>query len=191
MLATINLATNPLENNRRFFTAVAVLGTAALILTGVLGVRVYREWRASRGVERDIARLSAQVRELEAEQKRLDEFFHRPEVGPVLDRSAYLNSLIARKGVSWTRIFMELERLLPDRVSLVSVTPQMTEDKQLELKLSVAGESSAEIIRFLKTLESSPEFSRIEVEAERHPTGPGVAAVVVELSARFRPPEGE
>lgn len=190
MMTTINLATNPVENTRRFFTLVAVLGTAALLLTGVLSVRVYREWRASRGVEREISQLSAQLRDLEREQQRLDEFFRRPEVGPVLERSAHLNALIARKSISWTRIFMELEQLLPDRVYLVSITPQVTEDQQLELKLSVAGESSAEIIRFLKTLESSPEFTRVELTAERHPTGPGVAAVVVELTVRYRPPEG-
>ena len=191
MRTTINLATNPLENNRRFIAVVAVLGTAVILLSSLLGVRAYREWRASRGVEREIARLSGQLRQLEQEQQRYDEFFRRPEVGPVLGRAAFLNSLIARKSVSWTRIFMELERQLPDRVYLVSITPQITEDNQLELKLSVAGESSAEIIRFLKTLEAAPEFSQIEVQAERHPTTPGSASVVVELTARFLPAEGD
>lgn len=187
----INLATNPLENNRPFITLVAVLGTTALLLSGVLAVRGYHEWRASRGVEREITDLSNRLHELDQEQQRLEEFFRRPDVGPVLERAARLNALIARKSVSWTRIFMELERMLPDRVYLVSITPQITEDNQMQLKLSVAGESSAEVIRFVKTLEQSPDFSEVELQAERHPTGPGAAVVVVELTARFHPSEGD
>ena len=179
MRVTINLATTPVENNRRFLAFLVIFGGAVVILSGILAVRGYGEWRANRWVERDIAQLSTQLRELSAGQQRYEEFLHRPQVSPVLERAAYLNSLIQRKSISWTRIFMELERQLPDRVYLVSITPTVTKDNQLELKLSVAGESTAEIIRFLKTLEASPEFSEIELQTERHATGPGTQPIVV------------
>lgn len=191
MRVTINLATTPAENNRRFMAFLVIFGGAVVILSSILALRGYREWRDNRWVEREIAQLSTQLRELTADQQRYEEFLHRPQVSPVLERAAYLNSLIQRKSISWTRIFMELERQLPDRVYLVSITPRVTEDNELELKLSVAGESTAEIIRFLKTLEASPEFSQIELQTERHATGPGTQPIVVELSAHFHPPEGD
>lgn len=191
MRTTINLATAPLENNRPFLVFLVLFGGLVIFLSGILAQRGYREWQSDRWVERDISQLSQQLRALDRERVNYEAFFRQPQVTPVLDRAAFLNALIQRKAVSWTRIFMELERELPDRVYLVSITPTVTDDGQLQLKLSVAGESTAEIIRFLKTLEDSPRFSQIELQTERHATGPGTPPIVVELSARFHPAEGD
>ncbi len=39
----------------------------------------------------------------------------------MLERSLFLNTLIERKAISWTKIFADLEKVLPYNVRLVSV----------------------------------------------------------------------
>ena len=48
-----------------------------------------------------------------AEQAQLDAVLRKPENAEVLERSVFLNALLVRKGISWTRIFADLEKVLP------------------------------------------------------------------------------
>ena len=41
----------------------------------------------------------------------------------VLDRSVLLNTLIKRKAISWTKIFSDLEKVLPPNVRILAIRP--------------------------------------------------------------------
>ena len=43
-------------------------------------------------------------------------------------RAAYLNSLIQQSAFPWIQIFMDLERILPEGVRVVSIEPKMSGD---------------------------------------------------------------
>ena len=58
-----------------------------------------------------------------AEQAKLDAVLRKPENAQVLDRSVLLNSLLYRKGISWTKIFADLEKMLPHNVRVISIRP--------------------------------------------------------------------
>ena len=47
------------------------------------------------------------------EQARQDAILRQPENAEVLERSLFLNALLYRKGISWTRIFADLEKSFP------------------------------------------------------------------------------
>ena len=42
----------------------------------------------------------------------MENVLRQPQNAEVLDRSVFLNDLLMRKGVSWTRIFSDLENVL-------------------------------------------------------------------------------
>ena len=49
----------------------------------------------------------------------------KPENAEVLERSVFLNALLVRKGISWTRIFADLEKVLPHNVRIIQIHPSV------------------------------------------------------------------
>ncbi|MBV8819393.1 MAG: hypothetical protein JO022_13625, partial [Acidobacteriaceae bacterium] len=94
-----------------------------------------------------------------AEQAQLDALLRRPENAEVLERSVFLNSLIERKAISWTRIFADLEKIMPSNVRLVSVRlPQINTQNQVLLDMVVGADEPAPVLQLLKKLQESKQF---------------------------------
>jgi hypothetical protein len=74
-------------------------------------------------------------------RQQAEDFLNRPENRTTRDQSQFLNELIERKSFSWTRVLEDLEKVMPARVHLVSIHPELDEDNQLTLKMLVAGDS--------------------------------------------------
>ena len=58
----------------------------------------------------------------------------------VLDRSVLLNTLIKRKAISWTKIFSDLQTVLPENVRVLTIRPTVNAQDQLFLDMTVAAE---------------------------------------------------
>jgi Tfp pilus assembly protein PilN len=63
---------------------------------------------------------------------------------------------------------MDLERILPEGVRIVSIEPKMVGDT-VQLTFLAGAMSDDSKLKFLKALETSPEFSHIELLNETHP----------------------
>ncbi len=48
-----------------------------------------------------------------------------PQNKSVVENSRFLNGLIARKSFSWTRVFMQLEQIMPPKLHVVSISPEL------------------------------------------------------------------
>lgn len=158
MKIQINLASEPFRRDRPMvFASTAV----AILLTGVLGMLIYLAI-AERGRSADsrqmIGRIEGQLRGISAEESKLQAVLRRPENAEVIDRSVLLNGLLARKGVSWTKIFADLEGVTPHNVRLVQVRPQISPQNEISLDMVVAAQTVEPILAFLKKLEASPVF---------------------------------
>jgi type IV pilus assembly protein PilN len=170
MKSPINLASQPFRRDRPMIAAsiaVAVLlaGTlAALISLGLTDRTQSADTRAN------IAKLEKQVRKITAEQARLDAVLRQPENAEVLERSLFLNALLYRKGISWTRIFADLEKTLPHNVRLISVRPYVNGRNEVTLDMNVGSESPEPIIAMLKALEESPLFGSVYQHSSLPPT---------------------
>lgn len=185
MKVRLNLATAPLENNRRFILGAVLLGVAGLAALGWLGRAAYLGWRENRDLRADKARLETEITQLRNQRRDLAQFFNQPDTRKVLDRAEFLNALIQQRSFPWTQIFMDLERLLPAGVRVISISPVMDEGR-VEVRLTVGAGSDETKIKFLQTLEKAGEFSRLQVVSETRPNRPGEAdAVVVELVAWY------
>ena len=72
-----------------------------------------------------------------------------------------INDMIRRKSISWTRIFSDLEKVLPPNVRVTSIRPQVNSRDQLSLDMTVESESPESVIGFFQELEGSDVFGRL------------------------------
>ncbi len=186
MRPRLNLATAPLENQRRFLAAALAIGLPALMLFAFLGVAVASDWRATRARRAEIARLETDIKHFQKERAALSKFFESPETRRVMERAAFLNALIDQRSFPWTKIFIDLERELPIGVRVVSLAPHMVSG-HVELKMVVGAQNDKGKLEFLKTLESSPEFTKLLVVSEQRPAHSEEGdQVLVELVAQYK-----
>jgi Tfp pilus assembly protein PilN len=160
---SINLASQPFRRDRPFQVA-ALAGSAFLaglfLWQAALG-SVERRERAELLAGHDQA--NRQLALLQAERTKLDAAFRKPENAEAIEYALFLNGLILRKSISWTKIFSDLEQVIPHNVRLVNVRPQVNLDNQIQLDMTVASGEPLPVIDMLKRLEGSPLFGAATV----------------------------
>ena len=98
-----------------------------------------------------------------SEQTKLDETLRQPANAVVLERSLLLNTLLERKSISWTKVFSDLEGVMPPSVRLISIRlPQINSQNEVLLDMVVGAKDPGPVVEFLKKLEESPRFGTIE-----------------------------
>jgi len=188
MKTHFNLAASPLENNRRFIAgafAIGIIAVAALVFLSVHAVRTRRTNRVMRG---DIGRLEDQIRASQREQERLRSAFKDPKTVEVMNRSRFLNNLIEQRTFPWTKMFADLEKILPPGVRVVSISPQMDKRGRVKVMLVISAVNDEQKMKFLRSMVSSPAFSDMQVTQESRPqqvaTG-SAGAVLLTLDAHY------
>lgn len=189
MKVRLNLATAPLENNRRFLLSAFVAGGLALALFVVLSMQAVRNWRDSSEFRAEMSKLQRELSDYRTQRRDLEDFFNSPGARRVMDRAAFLNELIHQRSFPWTKIFMNLESSLPTGVRVVSISPRM-EKGQVEIKLVVGARNDDDKIRFLRILEESPDFSRVQVVSESRPPQ-GDDKLLIEVAAWYKSAEAD
>ena len=167
MRLDINLASQPYEDARQFWmrwgTAVVALG----LLTLVLLTADITGWVNARRDRQAIAQKRAMIAERDRIRANAERVLNLPENRSTRDQSQFLNELIERKAFSWTRVLENLEKVMPPRVHLISINPQLDEDNQLGLKMTVAGDSRDRAIELARRMEESRRFSQTDIVSER------------------------
>lgn len=189
MKTRFNLATSPLENNRRFIAGASALGALAFVALVFLSLHAYRTWRSTRSIREEIARLTERVQAQQQQQEALRREFQSKPVMQTMARSAYLNNLIAERTFPWTKMFADLEHVLPPGVRVISISPGRDKEGNMNVALSMGAEDDAAKLKFLELLQSSRAFSNIQVKSESRPSH-GIAAagsdkVLLELEVRY------
>jgi len=182
----VNLATNPASSRRAFWLATSLIGSVVLILTLVVGIQAGRSWRREASARAQRAELEQQLSELQREQKELMRRLSQPAVQEVLARASFYNGLIRRKTLSWTRLFVDVERHLPDRVRILALSPQLEDDGSLRLEMRVGAESAPALIQFLRALEQGAAFAQVAVHSQQRGEHPGEETLVAEISVAYR-----
>lgn len=170
MKIPINLASQPHENLRPLRMAAALAAAAALLLTAVVIQRERQSRNEFRSLTEQIQRLEQELENLEQEQQELQAWLAAPQVQQIREGSAFLNSLILQKSLSWTQLFLDLEKILPARARLTAIRPSRNQSQEAELNLTVAAANMAPLVEFLKNLESSPQFGSPAVGTQRFPS---------------------
>lgn len=186
MKPRLNLATSPLENQRRFLSVAIGVGLPALAVFVVLAGAVYQDWRSTRDRRAEAARLESELRDFRSRRTTVEAFFARAESKQVMERAAFLNGLIEQRSFPWTKMFMDLERELPEGVHVLSLSPHL-QNGGVEVHMTVGASSDLGKLEFLRSLEHSPEFTGLVVVSESRPSRQEDAAdtVKVELVAQY------
>jgi hypothetical protein len=167
----INLASDPFRRDRPMLVGNVV---RALLLALLLGFFLYdiALHRAQQGDTRaEVNRLNQELISISGEQARLDATLRQPANASILERSLLLNTLVERKSVSWTKIFADLEAVMPLNVRLIQVRlPQINSRNEVLLDMVVGSQSPEPVIAFLKQLQSSPRFGPATVHNSAPPT---------------------
>lgn len=171
MRAPINLASEPFHQDRALTAISYVLAGLLSILLIFLCTMIYSQRQQMAGERAEVAKLDEQLRKLTEDRTRTDATLRKPENAVVFERNVLLNALIARKGISWTRIFSDLEAVLPGTVRLIAVRlPQINAQNQVLLDMTVGAQEQGPILEMLKRLEKSPVFGATTVHTFQPPS---------------------
>jgi Tfp pilus assembly protein PilN len=155
----LNLASVPFRRDRPLLVAtIAACALLAIVLLSQIGTIVAHRHEAA-DTRAAIERTNAQLTRLNAEQRKFDAILARPENAEVLERSLFLNTLIERKAISWTKLFHDLQGVVPPTVRLVSVRlPEVDNQNQVLLDVVVSAKEVAPVLDLFRKFESSPQF---------------------------------
>jgi Tfp pilus assembly protein PilN len=170
MKIPINLASQPFRRDRAMLVASVAV---CLLLVATLGAVIsfgITDSAQMADVRRDVSQLNKQLAVTAKAQQELDGVLRKPENAEVLERSVFLNTLLYRKGISWTRILADLEKTLPHNVKVLTVRPYVSGPNQITLELMVGAESPEPVIQLYKALESAPEFGGVNPQSDLPPS---------------------
>jgi type IV pilus assembly protein PilN len=166
----INLATKPYQDVRRVLLQWGGLVLLLAVCTVALVWMAVSTWRESRDVNTKIAALESEIAGLDRQRSEALAVLRLPQNTSVVDTSKFLNGLIARKSFSWTRVFMQLEEIMPPKLHVVSISPELQpKTNTVEVHLSVAGTSREAAVELVKRLERSSSFRDARISEESEP----------------------
>jgi len=187
MRIDINLATRPYEDSRQFWTywgaglGLLALATALLIFMAVTGyVRAGHD-------RQQLAKLQSQIAAYDREKAEAEAVLNQPQNRELRDQSQFLNQLFERKSFSWTRVFEDLEQVMPAHLHVISIHPASS-DNNVQIKLVVGGDSQVQALDLVRKMESSKHFkqTRINRELQQEQT-PTSDRVQFEIEAAYTP----
>jgi len=172
---SINLASDPFRKERADTAAFAVLcALLACTLCVLLGLFLHSRSQAS-DIRRQIAKEDAQLATLRRQQNQYSAVLSKPENAGTFANSVFLNQIIARRGISWTRTFQDLGTVMPANVRLIAIRlPQVdSEDakstNRVQLDMLVGATQPESVIGLFKNLQRSSLFGAASLVSQAPP----------------------
>ena len=154
----LNLATEPLGGYRAFSTLACVAALAILSITCGLAWHISSMSGAPREYvsrQRDLAEERRSLATLTGDAR---DKIGGSQADRIREQTSLLNGLLIRKGVSWTRTFLDLEGVLPPSVRMLTIRPEVAGEDTLRLDMTVSAKTPDDFIAFLRALEGSDVF---------------------------------
>jgi type IV pilus assembly protein PilN len=183
MRLDINLATHAYEDAREFWVRWgASVGLLALLTLLLLGWTV-RSWMNAGRDRHNIAQLQQQIAQRDRERAEAQAFLDMAANRSTRDQSQFLNGLIRRKAFSWTRVFEDLEQVMPADLHVTSLQPEFNEQNVMQLDMRVTGTTRNAVVELVHRMEGSKHFQGAQLVQEGTSTdqGGGVTATVVSV----------
>jgi hypothetical protein len=166
MRIPINLASEPFRRDRPMLMASGACAVALAALLGLLVFLIFNGRARARDTREGVAQLSAQLDAASLGQTQIEQVLRQPANAQVFQRSLLLNALVERKSISWTRIFADLESVMPYNVLLVQVRlPQINSRQEVSLDMTVGAKDWTPVQDFMNKLAESPLFGPVEVHS--------------------------
>jgi len=168
MRLDINLASQPYEDARQFWMRWGTALMAVGLLTLVLLTMTLTGWVTASRDHKTMAQERDLIAQRDQKRAEAERVLNLPENRTTRDESQVLNELIERKAFSWTLVLENLEKVMPTRLHLVAINPELDEDKQLAMKMTVAGDSRERAIELARRMEESHRFTQTNILSEHY-----------------------
>src|SRR6202795_186713 len=166
MRVDINLATRPYEDSGPLWLRWGGALAALSLFTLILLYSALSGWAAARKDHGLIEQRQQQIAARDLQKAKAEETLNLPANRGTRDRAEFLNDLFLRKAFSWTKVFEDLERVMPARLHVVSIRPEMGSDAELNIKLVVGGESRERALELVRKMEASQRFQQTRIDQE-------------------------
>ncbi len=172
----INLASQPFRRERAQNAAVALVCAALMCSLLVLVGLIFHARAQAADLHRTIDGERATLQKTQRDMLSSSNVLGRPENADVFALSVFLNELIARRAVSWSRVFKDLATVMPSNMRLEGVRlPQVPSGdtngiNHIQLDMVLGTDRSETIIDLLKRLEGSKLFGAAQVLGQQPPT---------------------
>ena len=187
MKIPINLASSPYENLRPYYTGAGVAALVLLALALLFVTKERQDRQETSLLTEQTQQMEREQEEMQQEQQALEQWLATPAVQQIQAQSAFLNSLLLRKNLSWTQMFMDLEKILPARAQVVSIRPSVNSSAEAQLNLTVAATETGPLVEFLKNLESTPRFGSAVVQSQQFSSSKTAENTIrMEVSTQYR-----
>jgi Tfp pilus assembly protein PilN len=190
MRLNINLASQKYEDARAFYARWGTALGLLLVITIVLAALAWSSHSRSVQTNQRIAELQKKIADLESEKTKAEATLNLPENHDVREQSHFWNERILQRSFSWTQLFTDLERVMPNRAYVMSVSPVPAPDKRIRLKIVVAAETHDNANDLVKRMEQSARFrsTGIVAESSQSASKGGPPVVQFEIEALYTPP---
>src|SRR6202453_4066246 len=138
MRVDINLARQPYEDARRFWVRWGGGLIALGILSLLLLIITVNGWIGARKDRQLIGQYEAQSAARDKEKADAIALLNLPQDASTRDRSQFLNDRYQRKSFSWTKAFENLEEVMPPRLHVVSIHPELGPANELDVNVIVS-----------------------------------------------------
>jgi len=163
MRIPINLASQPFRHDRALLLGSGLLATVMLVTLILLISLARTDARHKRDSARQLAEANQQLALVNKDLAAVQRELRQPQNEAVLERSVLLNKILTRKGISWTRIFADLEKVIPYNVQVLQIRPQVDSKNHVFLQMVLGADQPAHINACLEKLEASDVFGATRV----------------------------
>lgn len=165
MRISINLASRPFFEAGPLLLRLRILAAVLVIVAvGLFFVLQKAQVRAGEA-QAAVFQWTASTQGLQREWQQDQAMMKQPDNAATLERSQFLNGEFRLKSFSWTTALMDLERVLPQGVQVISIDPRMSKTGQVEMRLRVNGPRD-KAIQLVSNMEASPHFLNPRVVGE-------------------------
>lgn len=167
MRVNLNLASQKYEDVRRFLSIAWMSIGGGMLLVIVLALFAWINFNDTTRSSARIRELKQKIAALEEQRSAAEAVVNRPENRDVNLQKNFWNAEIEKKRFSWTQILNDLQKLMPGRAYVSSVSPSLGPDNVFKVKLLIVGEKYEDALALVRRMEVSERFHNPKINAER------------------------
>jgi Tfp pilus assembly protein PilN len=154
----LNLAAKPYRDMRPYVAVMAV-GWLLVAIMALNNVDTWYRYQHDTKTTRD--EIAALDRQTDIEKKKLqvsEQRLRSVNVRLMTVQTQYVNTVLAERAFSWSELLDRLERVLPDDVRLISITPSFNKNGLVHLNLICVGKTGNSMVATIDRLNADRHF---------------------------------
>lgn len=183
MIFRTNLASRPTRNYTLYFMGCLLVLVVAVGFTAYNLRSLLASLREARALNQQIQQQRQTRSEYQKQAADLRVKITAIKTPAFISETEFLNDAIQRRVFSWTGLFDLFERVFPNNVRMLSVTPGIS-GSEIGINMEVAGRSLNDIVELIKVLQGVPSFSDVVFRSEAQEKDGSIRA---SISLRYQP----